>query len=184
MSHWLEARANPTINHVCLLSTNKVNDKIALTVFSMTVNLDITIKIVSEDALEGQHTAVTNRRVSQDTSYFLLACQLLTHWTLSWRHKNAEHFGNEHRMRQCLRAALQRAAGSVCILHREALWISPVCQQSPYRQHCTEQGLLAGIFSEKKVGIKLDFEMLLNISINNWWKLIFAVHRFYYKHID
>lgn len=35
----------------------------------MTVNLDVTTKIITEDALEGQHTAVTIRRVSQDTSF-------------------------------------------------------------------------------------------------------------------
>lgn len=35
----------------------------------MTVNLDVTIKIVAEDALEEQHTAVTIRTMSQDTSF-------------------------------------------------------------------------------------------------------------------
>lgn len=38
-------------------------DKTVLTVFSMTINLDITIKTVAEPALEGQHTAVIIRRV-------------------------------------------------------------------------------------------------------------------------
>lgn len=39
----------------------------------MTVNLDVTIKRVAEHALKGQHTAVTIRRVLQDT-FFPSSC--------------------------------------------------------------------------------------------------------------
>lgn len=52
----------------------KWTDKTAfVTVFSMTVNLDATIKIVAEYTLKWQHTAVTIRRVLRDT-FFPSSC--------------------------------------------------------------------------------------------------------------
>lgn len=131
----------------------KWTDKIALTVFSMTVNLDVTIKILAEDALEGQQTAVTNRRVSQDTSFFLLACQLLTHWILRWRHTNAEH---ARAWQWAQDGAVPQSSSSECcstwvhLAWRSFMELLCASSELSYRQHYTEQCLPTGIFSEKK----------------------------------
>lgn len=53
-------------------------------------------------------------------------------------------------------------------------------------QHYMKYSSLVGIFSKKKIGLELQFEMLVNIGIHNGKKKdgIFSVHDFHYKHID
>jgi len=62
-----------------------------------------------------------------------------------------------------------RALSYPCASCKERPYTLPQCvsTQPPYMQCYMKYSSLAGIFSEKKVGFELQFEMLVNTGINN-----------------